>query len=162
MPVSAYLTLAGQKQGPFDGPVTEKGKEKSILVHGFDVGIISPRDSTTGLPSGKRQHEPVTILKDVDKTSPQLWTALVNNETLTTWVLRFWMVNAAGIAQQLYTVTLTNASVASVTESMLDNEEPANAGLPLQEEITFTYQKIQWTWNDGGITAQDDWESPAV
>ena len=22
-----------------------------------------------------------------------------------------------------------------------------------------TYQKIEWTWNDGGITAGDDWEA---
>jgi type VI secretion system secreted protein Hcp len=162
MALSAYLTLAGQKQGAINGPVTEKGKENSILVHGFSVGVVSPRDPTTGQASGKRQHDPVTILKDVDKTSPQLWTALVNNENLTKWVLQFWTANAAGLAQQVYTVTLTNASIESMTESMLDNEEAANASLPLQEEITFTYQKIQWTWMDGGITAQDDWQSPVA
>lgn len=22
-----------------------------------------------------------------------------------------------------------------------------------------TFQKIEWTWNDGGITASDDWEA---
>jgi hypothetical protein len=22
-----------------------------------------------------------------------------------------------------------------------------------------TYQKIEWTWNDGGVTANDDWEA---
>jgi len=22
-----------------------------------------------------------------------------------------------------------------------------------------TYEKIEWTWNDGGITADDDWEA---
>ena len=27
-------------------------------------------------------------------------------------------------------------------------------------EIAFTYQKIEWTWNDGGIMATDDWEAP--
>ncbi len=30
------------------------------------------------------------------------------------------------------------------------------------EEVAFTYQKIEWTWMDGGITAMDDWESPVV
>jgi type VI secretion system secreted protein Hcp len=28
------------------------------------------------------------------------------------------------------------------------------------EEVAFTYQKIEWTWNDGGIMAMDDWEAP--
>jgi type VI secretion system secreted protein Hcp len=26
------------------------------------------------------------------------------------------------------------------------------------EEIAFTYQSIQWTWTEGGLTASDDWE----
>jgi type VI protein secretion system component Hcp len=25
------------------------------------------------------------------------------------------------------------------------------------EETKLTYQKIEWTWNDGGITATDSW-----
>ena len=28
------------------------------------------------------------------------------------------------------------------------------------EEVSFTYQKIEWTWNDGGLMAGDDWEAP--
>jgi len=32
----------------------------------------------------------------------------------------------------------------------------------MQNEITFTCQKIEWTWTDGGITASGDWETPAI
>ena len=28
------------------------------------------------------------------------------------------------------------------------------------EEVSLTYQKIEWTWNEGGISASDDWETP--
>ena len=28
------------------------------------------------------------------------------------------------------------------------------------EEVAFTYQQIDWAWNDGGITASDSWEAP--
>jgi type VI secretion system secreted protein Hcp len=162
MPFNGYLTIAGQKQGAMNGTVTEKGKENSILIHAFSCEVISPRDPATGQATGKAQHEPVTILKDVDKTSPLLWTALVNNETLTTWILRFFSTDATGLATQVYTVTLTNASIGSITQSMLDNEDAANTTLPLQEELTFSYQKIQWTWTDGGVTAQDDWLATTV
>jgi hypothetical protein len=27
------------------------------------------------------------------------------------------------------------------------------------EEVQFTYQKIEWTWVDGGITSSDTWET---
>ena len=162
MALSAYLTLVGKKQGAIKGGVTQKGREGSILVHAFDVAITSPRDPASGLATGKRQHQPIVIRKGIDKSSPRLWAALVTNEILTTWILKFWAPSADGVEQNIYTITLTDATIASIEESMVDNEIPANASLPMREEISFTYQKIQWTWTDGGITAQDDWSSPAT
>jgi type VI secretion system secreted protein Hcp len=200
MPFSAYLTVEGKVQGKINGSVTQKGRENSILVHSFDNEILVPQDPATGQVTGKRQHDPIVILKEIDKSSPLLWRALVNNEVLTTWVLDFWApaaiaagpapiaagpapiaagpaplvagpalvagtsaivagttVIAAGTEAKIYSVSLTNAIIVSIHEFMDDNELPANTGLPLQEEIAFTYQKIQWTWTDGGITASDDW-----
>lgn len=34
--------------------------------------INSPRDAASGLPTGKRQHRPITITKEIDKSSPIL------------------------------------------------------------------------------------------
>jgi type VI secretion system secreted protein Hcp len=164
MALNAFLTLKGQKQGSINGSVTQKGRENSILVHSFSNEVISPRDASSGLATGKRQHKPLMILKEIDKSSPLLWNALVNNENLVTWQLKFWAPAAGGTAteQQIYTITLTNASIASMREYMPDNLDPDKAKLPLLEEVTFTYQKIQWVWTDGGITAQDDWQGPLV
>jgi len=168
MALNAFLTLTGQKQGPIEGGVTQKGREKSILVHGFEVQITSPRDLASGQATGKRQHQPIRIVKEIDKASPLLWNALVNNENLTTCVVKFFApglgaAGAAGLGEvQNFTVTLTNANIASMRETMNENEIAANASLPLLEELTLTYQKIQWTWNEGGITAMDDWQAPVV
>lgn len=171
MALNAYLTLKGQKQGAINGGVTQKGRENSILVHSFDNEIVSPRDAATGQATGKRQHDPIVILKEVDQSSPKLWTALVTNEVLTSWELDFWAPGAgggpgsgagAGAETLIYKITLTNATIASIHEFMESNEVPASASLPLQEEVTFTYQKITWTWTNGGITASDDWQSPVT
>ena len=32
--------------------------------------------------------------------------------------------------------------------------------MPLMEEVSFVYEKIEWTWVNGDITATDDWTSP--
>jgi hypothetical protein len=32
--------------------------------------VVSPRDAASGLPTGKRQHKPLTITKEIDKSSP--------------------------------------------------------------------------------------------
>lgn len=158
MAMNAYLTLKGQKQGTINGSVTLKGRENSIAVHAFSHDVTSPRDPASGLLTGKRMHRPFAIVKDVDKSSPLLWNALATNENLPSWSLQCCVaLPGAGLEKQVYTISLTNASIASIHEAMLDNQDPAKQNLALREEITFTYQKITWTWVDGGITAQDDW-----
>lgn len=164
MAQDAYLTLKAAKQGNITGSVDQKGHEGSILVHSFSCEVTSPRDPASGLAAGKRQHQPVTILKEVDASSPKLWSALVSNETLVEWTLRFWTPAPAGAGEerQIYTVQLTNANIASMREYMQDNDDPNGAKMPLLEQISFTYQKIEWTWTQGGITASDDWETPVA
>jgi type VI secretion system secreted protein Hcp len=163
---TAYLTLKGQKQGVINGGVTQKDHENSILVHSFSNEILSPRDPTSGLVTGKRQHNPITILKEIDKSSPLLWNALVTNENLVSWELQFWVAapvptgGAVGVEKMIYKIDLTNANIASINEYMVDNTDATKTNLPLLEEITFTYQKIQWTWTDPATTATDDWSSP--
>jgi type VI secretion system secreted protein Hcp len=168
MALNAYLILKGAKQGQINGGVTQKGHENTIEVHSFTDEIISPRDATTGLPTGKRQHEPIVIVKVLDKSTPLLWQALVSNENLTQFVLQVYAqqpteggVNAgAGAEVMIYTISLTNATISSIRQYMADNEIATNASLPVREEISFTYQKITWTWTQGGITATDDWSAP--
>jgi type VI secretion system secreted protein Hcp len=159
--LNAYLTVKGQKQGDIKGSVVQKGRENSIMVIAVSHEVVSPRDAASGLPTGKRQHKPFVITKEVDRASPQLYTALANNENLTRVELRFWMPSGTGAEIQYFTVRLTNANIASIRSVMLNNKVPENMQMRYREEIAFTYQKIEWIWNDGGITASDDWESPA-
>ena len=35
-------------------------------------GIPEPRDAASGLPTGKRQHKPLTLTKPIDKSTPML------------------------------------------------------------------------------------------
>ena len=161
MTVSAFLTLKGQKQGDIRGSVTQRGRENSILVHSYTHEIVSPRDAASGLPTGKRQHHPLILLKEVDRSSPLLWHALVTNEVLETWELRFWQTvsGAAVTERQFYTVRLAGATIASMRSFMTDNQDQGGANLPLREEVSFAYEKVEWVWTDGGVSASDSWQS---
>jgi type VI secretion system secreted protein Hcp len=167
MALNAYLKLKGQTSGDVKGSVTQKGREGKIMVHAYTHDIVLPRDAASGLPTGKRMHKPLTITKEIDKSSPVLYQIMVNNENIPEWKLEFWapQVKAAtgsGAEVQHFTIKLTNANIAQINECMLDNKIPGNIPIPLMETVSFTYQKIEWTWMDGGITANDDWEAPNV
>src|SRR6476661_4498086 len=157
MALNAYLTLQGNTQGQIKGSVIQKGREDKIMVIAASHEIISPRDPASGLPTGKRMHKPMVITKELDKSSPLLLNCLVTNENISEWELQFWTpqlkaATGTGTEVQHYTVKLTNANIASIAFRIPNNKHPDLMKFAEYEEIAFTYQKIEWTWNDGGIT----------
>jgi type VI secretion system secreted protein Hcp len=141
-----HMTAKGQKQGLIRGECTISGLENTIVCIGFTHEVVSPRDPTTGLPTGKRQHKPLTISKYIDKTTPLFYSALVSNENLTEVSLNFFQTDSKNQTTNYYRIKLTNASLADIRSSD-----------PSQETLQFTYQKIEWTHVPSGITAEDDW-----
>ena len=79
------LTFKQLKQGA----VTGGKKTDSFEMLGFSFGAQTPTGSNSGGASGKRQHSPITIVKEVDSASPLLLQALVTNEALKTVGLTF-------------------------------------------------------------------------
>jgi len=167
MALNAYLNLTGQKQGDVKGSVIQKGREGKMMIIAVSHEIVSPRDAASGLPTGKRMHKPFTITKELDKASPILYSILCNNENITKWELQFWTPQiqaktGTGSEVQHYTVKLENANIASISFRMANNKHPDLMKFAEYEEIAFTYEKITWTWNDGGITHDDSWVAPVT
>jgi type VI secretion system secreted protein Hcp len=150
MASTIFLTVQGQKSGTVRGDVTQKGREGQILVQSVAHAISSPRDPASGLPTGPRLHQPMVVTKEIDRSSAPLYQMLATAEKITQMTLRFWRPSLTGAEQNYYSVTLTNASIAGIR---LDG---------IAEDISFVYEKIQWTFTEGGITSQDTWASPAA
>lgn len=97
-----------------------------------------------------------------------MYNVLVSNENLTEFVLDFWRPNAAsaaggaGVEVQNYSVKLTNARILDIKFTMLNNKNPELTRYAEYEEVSFVYEKIEWTWKEGGITAMDDWSASIV
>lgn len=58
-----------------------------------------------------------------------------------------------------YTITLTDATISSIEQAQMDNAVVDHANIPVTENVSFIYSKIEWTWVDGGVTAEDEWEA---
>ena len=69
-------------------------------------------------------------------------------------MFEFSQPDAKGVSQVYQTIKLTNASVSGFTR-----RSSASAGPTDLEDVSLTFQKIEITHVDGGITAADDWSS---
>lgn len=156
MALNAFLAIKGKLQGDIKGSSTLKGREGKIIVIAANHEVSSPKDATTGLPSGKHTHRPFVITKEVDRSSPMLYNMLIKNEVAITWILQFYQANPQGLEKQYYTVQLTNATITDIIFRMPNNKNPDLMKLAEYEEIAFNYQKIEWLYVDGGIVAVDD------
>lgn len=160
MALNAYLRVVGEIQGPIQGSVNQRGREDQIMVIAFSHEVISPRDASSGLPTGKRQHQPLIITKEIDRSTPLLAKALVSNENLPEWELLFWRPGKSGKEKQHYTISLADASIVAINQEMPNNKYPENFPHAAREHISFCYRRISWIWVEGGVSADDEWQAP--
>jgi len=151
-----YAKVTAQKQGVIAGDSTARGHEHWIAGTGFEYEVVSPRDAATGLPSGKRQHRPVTLTSPWSAASPALFQALVSNEALTSVVFEFPAARADGTEVIAERITLTNASISDFRHAL---DTLSGNGV---DRISLTFQKITIEELLAGKVGMDDWSSPVA
>jgi type VI secretion system secreted protein Hcp len=152
-----YVTIEGTKQGKFKGESQHAKAPDKITGLAFHYELTAPRDAATGLASGKRQHSPVTFVKEWGASSPQLFQAAVENELLKSILFEFVETTPEGMEKVFHTVKLTNASIASIKQDV-QGPPPGVAGETHDlEEISFTFQQIEMESIDGKTAAADKW-----
>jgi len=154
------MEVTGKKQGKINGSCEMEGREDTILVYGMDHQIHIPRDPQSGLPSGKRIHGPLTIEKEIDKASPMLEQALCDGEHLSEVLLKHYRIDATGVEEHYFTITLENAIIVEMSPyipiAFLAENEPYRH----MEKVSFTYSKIKWKHEIDSIESEDAWKAP--
>ena len=120
--------------------------------HAVNVGLNVPTDPASGLPTGRRQYQPITITKLPDKASTKLLTAAVTNERLKSVEIRFYRPSTTGANVLYHTFKLTNATISSFTQGG-DTRSPGG----VTESISFVFQSIEVIDNLNGTSAVDTW-----
>ena len=160
MALAAYLTIVPERHPPILGSVTQKGRENKIFVFASNHEIICPRYPGSSRLTGKRIHKPFVCSKEVDRSSPLLYALLAENENIREARVEYWATTPTGLEKLSFTVRMTNATISGIVFKMPNNRNPKLARLAEYEEVAFYYQKIEWTWTAGGVSAADDWETP--
>ena len=146
--VQIFIAVEGTKQGKFKGESTAKPFKDQSRVLKFSYGVVSPRDVSTGQPSGKRQHKPVVITREPGAASPQFFRALVTNEVLKPVVIKFLRANVTGVNEVQQIIRLSNASILDFRQYVADDGR-------WLEDVAFAFQQIQIENKPGKTMAVD-------
>jgi type VI secretion system secreted protein Hcp len=165
MALQAWIAVKGAKQGQFKSETTvATRRDKWMPVIAFTMGMSSPRDAATGQASGKRQHQPVTIVKPWGAASPQALTACAANEILTEVDIEFTRPSTTGGDDVYQSVRLTNATFSQIArftgrpDGAEDTPSSGHTGTSDMMELerwAFTFQKIEVQDNDGKTSFVD-------
>lgn len=156
----AFMEIEGAG-GRIEGSCEMEGREGMIVVYSFGHNIAIPIDYSTGRTAGTRQHNPLKILKEIDKSSPRLYQALCTGERLEMVTLRFYRIDETGREENYFTIQLENAIIISITPSFPTAFLSQNESYRHMETVSFLYERITWTWEPDGIESEDDWRTPA-
>lgn len=163
MALNSYMTVKAQKQGQINGSVLQKGREGTMMIIAMSYAVLSPRDAASGLPTGKRMHKPLRVVKEIDKASPLLFNSLVTNENLVEVVIKGYTstyqdrTQSTGLEMNHWQIKLTNAAFASYEIQTPNNKHPDLMKFETYEDWSMVFEKIEITWVQGGITGSDNW-----
>lgn len=166
MPTPAYITIEGTDQGAITekafteesvGNIWQEGHENEVLVEAFKHNVTLPRDPQSGQPTGQRVHQPLTITKVFDKSSPMLYQALTRGERLSKCEIKWYRTSSMGTQEHYFTHTLEDAVIVDIKSYMPNCQDPAQSHFTHLEDVSFAYRKITWEHVAAGTAAQDDW-----
>ncbi|MBN1603127.1 MAG: type VI secretion system tube protein Hcp [Chitinispirillaceae bacterium] len=105
-----------------------------------------------------RKHEPITIVKQLDKMSVPLMKYLVNGTFLQKVEVRWFQYNEKkGKTEEYFRMTLEHVRLHSIKYILPDVKDSAFERYGHLEEIQLMYQKITWLYPKGHLTYTDIW-----
>jgi len=130
MEFSGYMKLQGDVQGSIEGSSVRKGREGSINLFSFEHELRANSSLQSGMANGPVCHQPIKLVKEIDKSTPKLYRALVEKERLTSVTMDWFRYTPQGEEVVYYQI----------------------------EYIILTYEGITWSWGpDGDVTYQANW-----
>jgi type VI secretion system secreted protein Hcp len=156
--VSVFVTGASQGWIQGDSTRISLGRENSIEATYYSHMLFAEPDAKSGITGTVRDHFPITIVKLLDKATPNLLTAWQNHERLTV-IFKFFRPNPVGdgTTQQFCTVTIDHAYIAGIRREVPDTIDPVTSSNPPVERISFTYGGYSEVWTPTGVSAATEW-----
>jgi type VI secretion system secreted protein Hcp len=148
----AYMSLFDNSRRQVEGSCGVTDRRGCIEVKKIDYNLSRNFDSQTGKQHSARRHQPFSILKVIDRSSPNLFQCCATGSLLSQARIDLYHINGEGREDNYFSYLLENLHVVSITpviDSMADG--------PDMEAISFSFERITFSFNEGNIVASDSW-----
>ena len=160
MALSFFVTIDGSTQGKIKGETSQKGREGKIMGVAFSYDVNRARDPGTGAATGPLVHEPVRMTRQCGFASPLLYMALFSDEPLTSVRFEFFRASSSGAEELFQTITLGDARIVGISQSLELNLVAEKLKLPSLEEVSFDFQRIEIQSSETKVVAAVGGDGP--
>jgi len=154
-----FFKVKGAKHGQINGEAQDDKHKGEIEVLSWSWGMQGKPSLGGGTASGKATMRELKIVKNVDKASTALMSALRTNEVIKEGILTLRKTGTSKI--EYFKITISDGRVMSLDVEAGDEE----GGSTLLERVTFSFNKIEVEYTPQGgdgmpqgvTTFQDQW-----
>jgi len=155
MGLEGYISIKGQKQGQVKG--SGPGNAGKSKIFGAKFGEFISRGPINSLLSPHRPHQPIVVRMQADTVTHGLLQAMNSHDRLDFTIEIFKKGTGSHHPNCILRVTDSEIrSIRRVPAVFKGNTHSSSPQTSEQEDIAFTFQKIDYVWNDGSVSAQDD------
>jgi type VI secretion system secreted protein Hcp len=141
-----------------EGACEMKGREDTILCYNIKHRVYIPLHLQSGRAKGERLHTPLTVTKAYDRSSPLLYSALVNQEILGV-NLEFYRISKEGFEEKFFEIRLKEAVIVDIKNWMSTDFEKKTDVFTNMEDVSFAYKAIEWEHTIESTLSDDEWQS---
>jgi type VI secretion system secreted protein Hcp len=147
--LAAWMHPCKGKDGTaIEGTGWQTGKIKFMEIIALDWEIMAPRDVSTGLATGRRQHKPFHCTFELDASFPGWLTVLCKNATIEQIQVDTYMARelkaAGGAGKEVLTTKqiYKHCHVSMVQQRSLNNRNPDLKQYEHQFDVAFVYEEV--------------------
>lgn len=148
MAVKGELIIKNHEGNQLEGP---RG-DGSCLIFEFNHEVYLPFDKEENKIQGARRISAFSILKDIDKLTPQLYDIVSNGRKCTEVLIKLYRIAAeTGEEEEYFNYLLKDAKIVSVENWMPTTKLEENENIGHLEKVKFLAKEFTWKYLDGGI-----------
>ena len=147
------MSLALQAAGStLDGDYAESapGRHDTIQVLAYESRVEIPQGLAGD--AGKRRHSPIAIRKPIDRSSPLLLRAMVQNQSLSAIFSCFDAAHSSARSEPFFIVKIAHARIVQLRQLLA---AATDGTISAQEEVHLAFESVTWESVPGKVVISD-------